>query len=140
VSYVDTSALLKWYIPERGSEQFGAWMSGQKQIEISRLTCVEVRCALARRQRAGSLSKEQAAHALEQFMADVHDGLFTLHSLHDQTFLDAEDLVAASPTPLRTLDALHLAVASGRACSAFVTADAALALAAGDAGLTTIPI
>lgn len=140
MAYVDTSALLKWYVPERGSDLFGEWMSGQQQIEISRLTCVEVRCALARRQRAGTLREEHATHALEQFMADVHDGLFTLHSLNDQTYLDAENLVAVSPTPLRTLDALHLAVAFGRTCNSFVTADTALAQAAGEAGLTTISI
>ena len=142
MAYVDTSALLKWYVPETGSDHFSDWIASQQHIEISRLTCVEVRCALARRQRAGSLSEDQAQQALDQFLADVHDGLFTLHTVGDAAFLNAESLLASADqqAPLRTLDALHLAVALDHSCSAFITADRGLAEAAILTGLQTLVI
>jgi predicted nucleic acid-binding protein len=140
MAYVDTSALLKWYLPERGSERFADWAAQQSDIEISRLTCIEIRCALGRRQRAGTLSSESAGQALQQFQSDLHEGLFTLHGMRDDIFLIAEEMVAASAHGLRTLDALHLALAKVRKTASFVTADQTLSEAAIDAGFYTILI
>lgn len=54
--YVDTSALAKLYLNERGSEQFEAFLLRQERAVISRLTALEFRCVLARRRRAQELS------------------------------------------------------------------------------------
>jgi predicted nucleic acid-binding protein len=38
LAYVDTSALAKWYLPEKNSEAFAAWMQAQTETCISTLT------------------------------------------------------------------------------------------------------
>ena len=49
LSYIDTSALANWYLPEPGSETFSEWMQSQEDTCISSLTTTEFRGLLARR-------------------------------------------------------------------------------------------
>ncbi len=49
LSYIDTSALAKWYLPEHGSELLAEWMQQRKDTYISSLTITEFRCLLASR-------------------------------------------------------------------------------------------
>ena len=59
LSYIDTSALAKWYLPEAGSEDFSKWMQHQEDTCISSLTLTEFRCLLARRWRMVTRPKER---------------------------------------------------------------------------------
>jgi len=137
-NYVDTSALLKWYLPERGSDAFGAWMAAQDEVRISVLTRVEVRAAIARRQRNRELGSADARRATTAFLADIDDGLFVVHRLDEPHWTEAEALLdALADTPLRTLDALHLACARVEQAKVFATADLKLAAAARLLGLST---
>ena len=56
--YLDTSALAKWYLNEARSQEFTVWFQTQPDVHLSSLTLTEFRCLLARRRRAGELSKE----------------------------------------------------------------------------------
>ncbi|MBD2775745.1 type II toxin-antitoxin system VapC family toxin [Iningainema tapete] len=61
--FLDSSALIKRYVPETGSawiRAISALDSGNSLI-IARITWVEVRSALARRQREGSLTISDAS-------------------------------------------------------------------------------
>ena len=49
--YLDTSALVKRYLPERNSEAFDAYFSELAPTRISRLTLVELRSTFARKRR-----------------------------------------------------------------------------------------
>ncbi len=143
MAYLDTSALLKWYVPEAGSEQFDNWIASQEEVEISRLTCLEMRSTLARKVRTSQLNHQQAQQALNHFLEDVNNGLFTLYAVRDEDWLIAENLIdtlttLAAPIPLRSLDALHLAVTQSRQITSIATADQVLGNAAGKIGIQSI--
>lgn len=138
MNYIDTSALLKWYLPERGSDAFGAWIATQEDARISMLSRVEFRAALARKQRARELSSTDARRALDAFVADLDAGTFLVHMLNEEHWLEAEGLLQALPNVhLRTADALHLACARLNQVQFFATADAKLAAAARMLGMQT---
>jgi uncharacterized protein len=136
ISYVDTSALLKWYVHEPESDDVAAWIESRPVVAFSRLAWLEFRCALNRRVQAGSLSAAIAQSALQRFADDVAAGAFTLLPLRDQQALLADALLARLDRPLRTLDALHLAAASDIAAAQFATSDRQLAAAAQALGLS----
>ena len=136
LSYVDTSALLKWYVSEPGSDEVALWIEAQPAVAFSRLGWLEFRCALNRRMRSGDLDAATAGGALQRFFADVEAGAFTLLPLNDDQALAADDLIARLSLPLRTLDALHLAAAAAHGAASLATADRRLATAAETVGLT----
>jgi predicted nucleic acid-binding protein len=122
--YVDTSALVKRYLSEAGSDAFDAFFLARAPLAISRLTVVEMRCALARRRRAQQITAELEAQVLEAFRLDVQDGALALSSfLEDDLTLAYHLMDEVVDLPLRTLDALHLAVARRHAIPEFSTAD-----------------
>ncbi len=135
ISYIDTSALLKWYIHEPASDEVAAWIQTQSVLAFSRLGWLELRCALNRRVRTGGLAEATAAEALQEFGSDVESGAFTLLPLSDQQALAADELLTQVRTPLRTLDALHLAVAVSQRVGDLATADRVMAVAAESIGL-----
>ena len=71
LSYIDTSALAKWYLPEAGSEDFSEWMQSQDDTCISSLTVTEFRCLLARRRRMEMLSALEVQQLYAKFKQDI---------------------------------------------------------------------
>ena len=122
--YLDTSALVKWYVAETDSDVFNDFIRGRAGAHISRLTVVELRCALSRRRRNREISATVERGAFRLFESHVRDGLLDVLTMHDAHFVGAlqilEDL---RQIPLRTLDALHLAVARANRVKAIATAD-----------------
>lgn len=110
--YLDTSALLKRYLPERGSEAFDAWFAARAPALISRLTLVEMRAALARKRREGRLDAHPEQAAVKEIRIDVQDGILSVHPLSDADLVAAYHLIESFPQlALRPLDAMHLAAA-----------------------------
>ena len=137
--YVDTSALAKWYISEPGSEAFEAFVAGFPRIVISRLTLVELRCLLARRRRAGEIAASTAEGAFQLFQSDTAQGYLEICPLVDQHALRAVALLGELPGhSLRTLDALHLAVAQTIGSPMVATADRVMARAAEALGIKAV--
>lgn len=135
--YIDTSALLKWYIAEPSSDQVAAFVESHSDLAISRLTVVEGHCALNRRGRAFRRLQADSQAALESFRADIEAGLFTLFPLLDEDLIAADVLLEMLTSfPLRTLDAVHLAIAQRRQMQRFATSDLVLARAARSLGLS----
>jgi len=98
---------------------------------ISRLAVVEFRCLLARRRRARELDALAERRVASAFEDDIAQGFLQVHPLEDRHAIDARDLlVRLSAIPLRTLDALHLAIACAIGAGAVATADDTLAAAA----------
>ena len=135
--YVDTSALAKWYLNEPRSEDFAKYIqSEQKDVAISRLTVVELRCLLGRRRRARHLTTALEREILQVFRADVQRGFLTVHRLEDHHALRADELIEQlKEEPLRTLDALHLAITLDLGCQRIATADRVMATAATKLGI-----
>ncbi len=136
---LDTSALAKWYLNERYSEQFEVFIQEQPSALISRLTAVEFRCLLARRRRTGEISIATEARVYAAFEHDIGAGFLHLHPVDDHHVLSALGLIIRLRRhPLRTLDALHLAIAQALDCSCLATADKIMAAAGKAAGLDSV--
>lgn len=135
--YLDTSALVKRYLQEPKSDAFDDYFTAAAPCAISRLSFVEMRCALARRRRNREISPTLEKEALEQLRLDVQDGAVVIHPVGDGQMAEAYHLIdRLESIPLRTLDALHLAIAGDIAATAFATADRAQADAAAALGFT----
>lgn len=137
--YLDTSALAKWYLNERGSDQFADWIVEQREPWISTLTVVEMRCLLGRRRRAGELGREIEERAFATFEEDIANGHLFLHPVDDEAVRAGLALIGrVGDLPLRTLDALHLALARQLVAPRLATADAQMADAAMALGLEVV--
>ncbi|MCA1926523.1 MAG: type II toxin-antitoxin system VapC family toxin [Thiobacillus sp.] len=122
--YLDTSALVKRYLPERNSEAFDAYLAELGPVHISRLTMVELRSTLARKRRQARLNPEQEMAAMNEVRTDIQNGLLSVAPSTDADFIEAFRLMdELTALPLRTLDALHLATASGLGSGVIATAD-----------------
>ena len=128
--YLDTSALMKRYVPEANSDAFDQYFVGLAPATISRLTLVELRSALARKRREGAIAPDRELAAITEIRIDLQDGVLQVQPSADQHFVDAFHLLDQLPTiPLRTLDALHLAIARSTKTGELATADATMARA-----------
>jgi predicted nucleic acid-binding protein len=134
--YVDTSALAKWYLNEPQSEAFEAFISSHADAAICRLTVVEFRCLLARRRRAGDITAAHETRISDAFAADIASGALAVHAVEDSDFQAAVILIGSlRRQPLRTLDALHLAVARRLGVDLVATADRVMAAACKELGV-----
>ncbi len=128
MAYIDTSVLVAYYCPEPGSEAAqGAVHDGQPYI--SALTEVEFCSAVATKVRTGEMPATGADRVLAMFEQHVAAGSYRVVPLGPGQFRLARQWIGRRAVPLRTLDALHLAVAAS-ASVPLVTADAVLARAA----------
>jgi predicted nucleic acid-binding protein len=135
--YVDTSALLKRYITEADSDEFDAFFMARTPMAISRLTLLEMRCALARRRRNGEILATLETQAMDEVRIDIQDGALDVHPINDDQVVQALHLIdSVAPLPLRTLDALHLSVALRLGVGDFATADKNQAAVAQALGLS----
>lgn len=136
--YFDTSALLKRYLSESGSDRARA-LQRTSRVLSSTVMPVEVASALSRRKTLGNLSERQLSAILSRIRSDrVRWELVEV----DRPVLDrAEELVIQ--TSVRPLDAIHLASALTFLAMTgvrihFSTADERQRDAAGTLGLNVI--
>jgi len=120
LSYVDTSAALKLVVQEAESTVLAAGLAAGRRLVASWLLHTEMHCAAGR-------------HPDAVAAEDVHTVLDAL----DLVDLTRGDLLAAGThAPLRSNDAIHLAVAIRVGADEIVTYDEELAGAARAAGLS----
>ena len=135
--YLDTSALAKAYISEPGSDSVRSLIELASQTFISSLNITEMRCLLARRARAGDFTAEVESRLWSAFQADMQNEVFDLVRVEPAAYPQAAALIErVAPTPLRTLDALHLSIAEHLDLNQFITTDKQLAKAARTIGLS----
>ena len=135
--YLDTSALAKWYLNEPLSEAVEDYLRSLPYAAISSLTAVELRCLLARRRRSTEITPEQEMQCHGLFRDDISQGYLQLLPLDDADAQAAVRLIDTLPNhPLRTLDALHLAIARSAGLDLVATADRVMADAAEELGLS----
>jgi predicted nucleic acid-binding protein len=123
-AYLDTSAAMKLVIEESESEALSQELaSGEgRRLVASWLLHTEMHCAAGRHPDAVEAAAVKAVLEVVN-LADLTRG----------------DLLAAgTQAPLRSNDAVHLAVALRVGCEEMVTYDAELATAAGAAGLSVV--
>lgn len=125
--YLDTSALLPFYRAERTSVAVEQLLLAQHEpVLLSRLSELEVASALARWVRLRELEEGQAGRVENAFREDRRAGRFQVVELGPQDYSRAREWLLARKTPLRVLDALHLACAA-RHDARLVTGDAVMA-------------
>ncbi len=137
--YVDTSLLLPIYVLEAGSEQANRILESAPPIFISDLTVAEFHVGLARKVKLGELSVSQSDAARASFESHLEEGLMQRVALLSSHSEAAGRLASRSTVILRTLDALHLAVAVGLGASSLATFDGRLAEAARGLGFEVRP-
>jgi hypothetical protein len=127
--YIDTSVLTGCYCAEARSERVQRALSAIAEPAISALVEVEFHCAVARKVRAGTLDRSEALRVYCEFQRHLAEPRFRLLEVQRADYAMAREWIAQMVTPLRVLDALHLAVAYSNGLS-LVTADKVLAEAA----------
>lgn len=131
--YADTSLLTAYYCPECGSDQAQAYLTSQKSIAISWLTETEMISALSKKVREREISREDAQKIVRVFQGHIQTGSYEVLSIGASDYRDANRFIGRFNTGLRTLDALHVAVAL-RENKTLATADIKLAEATGHLG------
>jgi uncharacterized protein len=138
--YLETSALVKLYVREPGTERLLslADRSGDNQLAILALAQVEFRSAVRRRERNGEIPALVATQLLEVFKRHI-EGRFITQAVTDFVLDLASMLV--DRYALRAFDAVQLAgyaalkTSAGAAVPVFVCADQELLTAAQHEGM-----
>ena len=83
----------------------------------------------------GEIEREEALTVVERFQTDLEDGFYQRLVLEPAYYTTARDWISQFETPLRTFDALHLAIAAATGVP-LITADKALSGSAEALGIT----
>lgn len=135
--YVDTSVVLAFYRAEPESARAQKLLLSLKEPAfISSLTEVEVASALARWVRTGEITDADASRVHAAFQTDIDEGCYRVFPLTAAYYRQAVIWLLARKSPLRTLDALHLACAAKRQLP-LATFDKVLLSAAATLGVAT---
>lgn len=142
--FLDSSALVKRYHNERGSERLAELFSAtESRFFVARLGLVELHSTFARLVREGTLPIEELTKVLDRLAADVASNLLTVVAVSSPRFDAASEILrtVGLTRSIRTLDALHLATAQAidrrSRLASFVAADKKLLASAAACGLAT---
>lgn len=135
--YLDASALVKLIVPEPESDALNHALVGVEDVVLSDLAVSETASALGRRRREGLLTQAQSRRLYReaQKLAESCRGAEVTPPVHRR----AERLLLTASAPLRTLDALHVALALEAGAATVVTYDPRLRDAAAAQGLFVAP-
>jgi len=139
--YCDTSALLKLYLPEPGSDAFNRMVEGRDDLLVSDLAVTEVVSALARRLRQDAITRETARRVQHAIAGRLDGGAYGRIELTRDVHRRAEHfLLSLTKIQLRAADALHLALATSARAASVASFDVRLGAAARAIGLAVHPV
>jgi len=110
-AYFDTSLIVPLYRAEDLTAEAES-LSRKWRPVISLLTEVEIASTIARWVRTGELGDDQAARVEKTFAEDLRLNVFDRAEIQDRHYWQARAWLQRKKTSLRTLDALHLAIAA----------------------------
>ncbi len=128
MSYIDTSVLAAYYSPESASSKAQQAISKNIPV-ISSLTEVELYSAISRKVQSKELAAQDGHRILALFQSHLEMPVYKKLPVERRHYQLARDWIGQMRVPLRTLDALHLALCSLENLS-LVTADKGFAKAA----------
>ncbi len=105
--YFDSSALVKRYLREVGSESVNAILLSEETIVTSKLAYPEILSAFMRKHRAGELVRKSLRSVIDQFESDWKH--FFIVEFHDDLFPTIKALI--EKYPLKGADTVHLSSA-----------------------------
>lgn len=132
---LDTSVIVAFYIPEAKSGRAQRLFSSETPLAICPLAEVEFHSAIARLVRMKAISRSAGHRVIQEFRSHVREKLYAFCAVTQKEYDLARDWIGSFKTSLRTLDAVHLAVAQTNGVP-LVTADKGLAKAASKLGVT----
>jgi uncharacterized protein len=134
--FLDSSSLAKRYIMERGSEKVEETLAGADEAAVSLIGPAEIISALSRIFRQGTISAAQYDRTKAALFEDLED--MSIREVTAPVVSLAIDLLELHT--LRTLDALHLAVAIEWRADLFISSDRRQLAAASAAGLRILQV
>ncbi|MCF6334337.1 MAG: type II toxin-antitoxin system VapC family toxin [Spirochaetales bacterium] len=132
--YLDTSVLVALYIPEINSSKIQDFITGKAKMSISPLSKIEFNSAVSRRVRMKDISRADGIRIISFFQLHIKERIYQSFPILQREYELAQSWIGSFDTALRSLDALHLAVAFTNKLE-LVTSDIILAKAAADLGI-----
>jgi predicted nucleic acid-binding protein len=132
-AYLDSSAFAKRFLEESGSDQVESVCAEATDLGLSVICVPEIVSALHRRRREHTLTPSQYVEAKRHLLDDVRDA--DIINLTPSVIGSAIGVLEASP--VRAMDALHVACALEWGAELFVSSDDRQLSAAKQAGLKT---
>ena len=131
--FLDSSAFAKRFVEEPGSQEVDQLCSQATELGLSVICVPEIISALNRRLREKNLTRQDYAHAKQRLSQDVRDAVI----INLTPDVIQSSVWILETTPLRTMDALHIACAMAWEVDLFVSSDHRQIAAARTTGLRT---
>ncbi len=129
--FFDSSAFVKRYVGEVGTDAVLDWCDRATEIGLSGIALAELISVFCRLRREGRIDDNQYRHLKSLLLADIQDAVIC-----DLTAMVLREAVASLETNvLRGMDAIHIGSAVVLKADVFVTADKRQLDAAARAGL-----
>ncbi len=132
-AFFDSSAFAKRFVEEPGSQEVEDLCVQATELALSVVCGPEIISALNRRLREKSLTRYDYARAKAQLADDVRDAAIVNLTMP----VIRSSIVVLETSPVRTLDALHIACALEWGADLFISADKRQIAAAEEVGLET---
>jgi predicted nucleic acid-binding protein len=135
--YLDTCIIAKLYLPEPNSATIQQRVQASGTLVCSELAIPEFSSVLARKCREGALTDAECDRVWQLFTGSVRDSSLSLLPISKADLEGAAALIHAcrDTTPLRTLDAIHLATCQRFRAYPLFTTDSAMLQAAEHLGI-----
>ncbi|HEX9768546.1 MAG TPA: type II toxin-antitoxin system VapC family toxin [Kiloniellales bacterium] len=143
MTYVDSSALVPLYVPERFSAAARTAVQEVKQVPFTALHRLEVPNAFELLVGRALITRDECRAVLHQLEEDIDSHRLTATSLDfDRVFADASELSRRHTAKFlsRSLDVLHVVSAHVAHCTTFVSADDRQLAVAKATGLSIVDI
>ena len=134
LAFFDTSAFVKRYIAEDGTDAVLEWCQQATGIGLSAIAIPELISAFCRLLRENKLTGEQYQQLKTALFSDVED-----IAVCDLTpIVLSKTIESLENNPLRAMDAIHIGSAIALQCDVFISADQRQLEAAEKSGLRTV--
>jgi len=137
--YLDTSILVSIYYPEPITPKVKKILTDKKGLSTSSFSIVEFSSAINRKILMNELSKQNGFKIINRFQSDIEEGYYKVYSFSPDDLTGANNFIKDNlgRVSLRTVDAVHIAIALREKCDLFVTADRTQAKSSKKLGLET---
>ncbi|MBK7675000.1 MAG: type II toxin-antitoxin system VapC family toxin [Candidatus Accumulibacter sp.] len=129
--FFDSSAFVKRYVSEPGTEAVLAWCDRASEIGLSGIALPEIVSAFCRLRREGKIDDTQYRQLKSLLLADIEDA--AICDLTPEVL--ARSIASLETNALRGMDAIHIGSAVSLKADVFISADQRQCDAATRAGL-----
>ena len=110
--YIDTSVLVAYYCPEPFADKAEEFLAKIDKPNISAITEVELFSALSRKLRNKEMDPKTTRQIAAKFLSHVEGKYFNCLPVTANHYSLASNWISQFILPLKSLDAIHLAIAS----------------------------